>query len=236
MTEQGDLFPPVDDDHAAFLEFLAERIAAGPATTDDVLGAVLPLMHQALAAHDTGRVAPLDGVDAIAVDFGRLWFENSRMLPPRRNLPALRRLRPRREASVEVRRDLRERIDLDRGESEFTERFVAEAATEEGTTEDCAALRALPIDRPAYLRDFVGWEHAVEHHDPLTDIYSLGMIMAALAFGLDFTRAEDVERFAAHHDNLFRLNGAIHPVVVKVIARMTLLYRGRRAQDFHCNR
>jgi hypothetical protein len=35
--------------------------------------------------------------------------------------------------------------------------------------------------RPVYLRAYASWEHEVEHHDPVTDIFLLGLVLASLA-------------------------------------------------------
>ena len=47
------------------------------------------------------------------------------------------------------------------------------------------AAHAGKLERPTWLRGYVCWEHLVEHHDPLTDVYSLGLILASLACSLD---------------------------------------------------
>jgi hypothetical protein len=81
------------------------------------------------------------------------------------------------------------------------------------------------------LAGYVTWEHRIGHHDPLTDIFSLGMILASLACGLDFTNPEHLHAFVAHRGNLFALNPALHPVLAQAISRMTEIDRHRRVQD-----
>jgi superfamily I DNA and/or RNA helicase/predicted DNA-binding WGR domain protein len=93
------------------------------------------------------------------------------------------------------------------------------------------AAAADDIVRPVYLPGHVSWEHAVDHHDELTDIFSLGMLLASLACGLDFTERTDLERFADSRRNLFALSSRLHPVVAAVIVEMTELHRGKRSQD-----
>ncbi len=77
----------------------------------------------------------------------------------------------------------------------------------------------------------IAWEHTLDHHDPATDIFSLGMILASLALQLDFHDAEDLQKFITHRGNLFELNHRLHPTLAQTIVQMTELYRGKRSQD-----
>ena len=67
------------------------------------------------------------------------------------------------------------------------------------------------ITRPVYLPGYMTWEHAIGHHDALTDIFSLGLLLASLACGLDFTDADDLEMFASARGNLFCADHAAAP-------------------------
>src|SRR5262249_61304313 len=58
--------------------------------TDDLLSAVLPLIEQVAALHEEGRVAPLNGVDALRVSMGHLWFQNQLAKSPETNASLLR--------------------------------------------------------------------------------------------------------------------------------------------------
>ena len=49
-------------------------------------------MREVLEAHAAGRVAPLEGLDALHVDGVRIWFEEARRQEPRSNTAALRRV------------------------------------------------------------------------------------------------------------------------------------------------
>src|SRR5262249_22669801 len=72
---------------------------------------------------------------------------------------------------------------------------------------------------------------AVGHHDELTDVLSLGLLLASLACGIDLSERDAVEELARSRDNLFRLEPRLHPVVARVVREMTELDRHRRAQD-----
>ncbi len=87
------------------------------------------------------------------------------------------------------------------------------------------------LTRPVYLPNYICWEHLAGHHDELTDIFSLGMVLASLACNLDFSDPEDLAAFVTHRANLFTINKRLNPVVAAAIVKMTELNRHRRAQD-----
>ena len=55
-----------------------------------------------------------------------------------------------------------------------------------------------PLTEPKYLLGYTSWEHEVGHHDPITDIYHCGLLLASLTFGLDLTDPEDLSTFVGH--------------------------------------
>jgi hypothetical protein len=200
-----------------FHEFLRGRLATGGFATADVLASILPLMRETLEAHAAGKVAPLEGLNALHVEEGRIWFERAKRQAMRDNRPAIERLAVKRSLAVEVIAEVHRTVDIDDGTDTLMDTAIGESGQ--------------PIDTPVYLPGYVTWEHALEHHDPLTDIFSLGMILASLACGLDLADRPDLIRLVANRRNLFVLNRDLHPVLAQAIVRMTELDRHRRAQD-----
>jgi len=200
-----------------FHSFLTERLASGGFSTEDVLASFLPLVREVLDTHATGKVAPLEGLEALNVEGVRIWFEQAKRQPLRRNETELRRIEAANRAAVDVVAEARRLDDLDTHRTEVVNLAIGSPAE--------------PITRPVYLPGYSSWEHALEHHDPLTDIFSLGMLLASLAIGLDFTDDGDLERFVSHRRNLFALHQDLHPVLARAVTRMTELDRDRRAQD-----
>jgi hypothetical protein len=200
-----------------FHDFLRARLAADGFATADVLASVLPLMREALEAHAAGKVAPLEGLDALCVEDGRIWFEQAKRQPMRDNRSAIERLAVKQSLAVEVIAELHRTVDIVDGTDTLLDAAVGEHGQE--------------ITAPVYLPGYVTWEHALGHHDPLTDVFSLGMILASLACGLDLTDRQDLARLVASRRNLFALNRDLHPVLAQAIVRMTELDRHRRAQD-----
>ncbi len=201
----------------AFHDYLGDRLASSGFTTEDVLASFLPLVREALDAHAVGMVAPLEGLDDLRVEGVRIWYEEAKRQPIRHSPGELKRIQATDREALEVVVEARRTTDVDEGPNRLVHLNIA--------------TRDTPVIRPVYLPGYVSWEHLVSHHDPLTDIFSLGMILASLACGLDLTEPKSLERFVTHRGNLFELQPRLHPVVARAIYRMTELNRHRRAQD-----
>lgn len=201
---------------SAFLEFLRGRLATGGFSTEDALASFLPLARQVADAHAAGKVAPLDGVGALQVEGVRIWFHESALQAPALAPAELARLeRP--AAAVEVLSEHRRTVDVEGGGGEHVRLEIG--------------ARDAPPTRPAYVPGYVCWEHLAGHHDPVSDVFSLGLVLASLACGLDLAEPGDLETFVAHRRNLFRLQPGLHPVVAKAIVKMTELSRRERPQE-----
>jgi predicted DNA-binding WGR domain protein len=205
--------PPSVPAPARFVDFLRSR---GGFTTDDALATLLPLFRQVLETHASGRVAPLEGIADLLVDEYRAYFENSASREPRLAEDRLRAVEERAGAFHVVGRSI-QTTDADAGEETHENLLVAKPGA--------------PIERPLYLPGYVSWEHRLGHHDALTDIYVLGLVLASVTLGLDLDDAGHLEAFVAARGNLFLLNPTLNPVVAKNVVRMTELDRHRRAQD-----
>jgi predicted DNA-binding WGR domain protein/very-short-patch-repair endonuclease len=202
---------------ATFIDFLADRIAAGGFTTEDALVRFLPLARQVAAAHLIGKVAPLVGVEELRVQGLAIYFEAARVRSPELHADRLRSMQPKGSRGVEITGQYRLDVDADAGI---------------GSTADLRiAKRGEPLDRPVYLPGYVSWEQELGHHDPLADIFVLGLIFASMTCGLDLNDLAALGRFVAHRRNLFDLAPQLHPVLAKAIVRMTELDRSRRPQD-----
>jgi predicted DNA-binding WGR domain protein len=203
---------------APFLKFLEAGVSKGGFETDDVLAALLPLMKQVLAANRAGQVAPLDGISELVIaEDGHLAFAPSSAGLPRKNLARIEALQAPVSRALEVVGESRRTADID--EASLAVSDLSVGATGDGIT------------KPVFLPGYRSWEHAVGHHDELTDIFSLGMLLASIACGLDFTGPDELEIFTSNRVNLFGVNRRLNPVLASVIVQMTELNRHKRAQD-----
>ena len=201
-----------------FLKFLADGLAKGGFEMDDILSAFLPLMRQVVTTHQTGMVAPLDGIAALEInEAGHLTYAPAKVEPARKNASKVEALQAPVSTGVEVIAEMRRTADID--QSSLTVSDLGVGSVESGIT------------KPVFLPHYRSWEHAVDHHDELTDIFSLGLLLGSVACGLDFDDPEELEIFTANRTNLFAVNRRLNPVLVSVIVQMTELNRHKRAPD-----
>ena len=200
------------------LPALIDAQAGAALATDDVLVLVLPLFEQVAALHAAGRVATLDPPTLVLDQAGnalRLMHAEGRA--PMVELAAIHRVQPHPASTLSIVGELRRSHTAD--------------GWEELHTLEVQADPEAAIERPVFLPGFASWELRLGHHDEITDVFRLGLVLAALACGLDFDDIDDVQRFAAHRRNLFQLADRLHPIVAAVIVEMTALNRHERATD-----
>src|SRR5262245_37414131 len=194
-----------------FEEFLEQTNAAGGLQTEDVLTAFLPLARVISQWHEEGRVAPPLTWEALEIrQDGSLALRSAVSAEPSLNRSAVEALQKPAVTGLQVVGHGRITSDDDDGTS-YQNLDVADA----GAT----------IERPVYFVGYGAWELAVGHHDALVDVFSLGMLLAALGLGLDFNDKSQVEAFVQKRDNLFALNERLHPVLATAIREMTVLDR-----------
>jgi predicted DNA-binding WGR domain protein len=202
---------------SSFQEFLLARLESGGFSTEDVLASYLPLVRQVVETHGNGLCAPLKGLEQLRVDGASIWYESAGRVEPTTHSLKVRKLDRTRGGAIEVIEEQKRKTVVE----EYGDSVVNLSI---GKLED-------KITRPVYLPGYVAWEHQVDHHDPLVDMFSLGMILASLACGLNLNDIGDLESFVANRSNLFALNSRLHPVLAKAIVCMTELSRHRRPQD-----
>ncbi len=185
--------------------------------TDDVVHSMLPLMRAVAALHGGGRVAALGLQGILESDDGRLMLADPAGIVPTSNFTALRRVEPRVSSALKIVGDYR--VTNDEALGTQVEDLQVEVDVAQG------------IERPVFLTDLRSWEIELGHHDELTDIYLIGMLLACLACGLDPRSPADIRRFSAARGNLFALQPRLHPVLASIILEATALSRHERATD-----
>ena len=203
------------DDTRTFGDLLNDWREADSVGTDDVLSAALPLIEQVAALHEEGRIAPLNGIDALRVSMGHLWFQNNMAREPETSPSTLDEIERHDVSRLNVTGRYRER-------SESGGVSVVDAAI---------ADRSEEKPRRAYYPDYIAWEQQAGHHDQLSDVFVLGLILGSLATRLRLTELEDLRTFVAARGDLMRANPRLHPVLSQIIEKMTELDRRKRPQD-----
>ncbi len=198
------------------LREVIEAQMGAPLPNDDVVMLALPLFTQATVLHHAGLVCGLDSGAVVLDSNGGLALQNAMGQAPVDQLASVHRVQPGLHSHLNI-----------IGEIKRTTSNI-------GTVEERADVQIdaqAPISRPVYLPGPLSWEQCLGHHDEMTDIFMLGMILASLSCGLDFSEVDDLRRFVACRENLFILNESLHPVIAQLIVEMTELNRHDRATD-----
>ena len=201
-----------------FTDYLQRRLETGGFTTEDALGSLLASGPAGGSGAPGGTGRAVTGRSAPFRSRTTGSGSRSRSLPPRRCSRASSERSngpPRR--TVDVIGSYRVEMHVNAGTESVVNMQIGK--------------RGEPFEQPVYLPGYVGWEHELGHHDPLTDVFVLGMLFASMACGLDLNDPQDLLAFVQCRRNLFELNPNLHPVLAKAIARMTELDRHRRPQD-----
>lgn len=204
-----------------FESFLEDSIAKGGFHNDDIVAVVLPLFEEVLTCHEKGKVAPLDGLQHILINNDKLDIDETFFEDIKSNPSAL--------AAIDTYQS--KAFDITR-EHKVTETITDDGAYTQSTMSVETDLTK-PVVYPVYLISYHSYERSLGHHDGLTDIYSLGMILASISLGLNFTIEEDLNSFAERRSQLLYLNSKLHPVIANLIVEMTELFRHRRARDLY---
>ena len=205
-----------EDQFETFQDLLAKWRQSDSVGTDDVLAVTLPLIEQVIAIHDLNKVAPLDGIDALNLSMGHLWFSNSDAHAPKNNRQTLDEKQNDDRSTLDVTGRYREQ-QIDGYTVSFEDVEVGERGEGEITR--------------AYYPDYVAFEHKLGHHDALSDIFVLGLILGSLVTRLDLTNEQDLKTFVRQRQDLGSYNTRLHPVVAQIIEKMTELERSKRPQD-----
>jgi len=185
--------------------------------TEDVLHVMLPLMRAVSALHAQGLVAVLDLHTVIETADGSFMLADSMGQLPRTNQAAVQRVQPNAKSGLKIVGEYRVTADEASGVT------VDDLQIESGA--------AVEISKPVYLTHLRSWELELGHHDEITDIFQIGMIMACVACGVDPSDSASLENFSQNRTNLFAICPKLHPVLATLIVETTALNRHERATD-----
>ncbi|WP_447765508.1 AAA domain-containing protein [Sphingopyxis panaciterrae] len=184
---------------------------------DDLVHAVLGLFRQVSDLHAHGRVADIGLDTVVELEDGQLALADDGGIAPTNNLRAIHDVQPQVSSALKLVGNYRLTQDEERGTK----------------IDDLSVLDGdeAIVESPAYITRLRNWEIALGHHDEITDVFQLGMVMASLACGLDPAEFDDVERFSLNRANLFAIAPRLHPVIASLIFEATELNRHQRATD-----
>jgi len=207
----------MSDYKASFFSLLDQVKEHGGSTTPDFIAYVLPLLEKAHFLRSRNLVLGIYSIDDVYFT-GRILATDSEGKQLREGKNKLYK-KPRQRYAVEVSGQYREK-DAGDGEQNDHNLYNDDAIQKDPDQE---------ITKPVYLTGYRSWDLETGHYDPITEVFTLGMILSSVAYGIDFRNAEELERFVENRERLYFYNKELHPTVHHVIREMTPLYREDRA-------
>lgn len=204
----------------AFYKFIDEHFNKGTFTNDDVIAIMIPLLKNVVDIHHQGKVAMLHELSSIYID--NLHFKiSNQALDVKLNTHRFQHYFRPKSSAFEITGEIVASLEI----GDEVNRAMAEKNVSDANSND--------ERQPIYLLDYKCFELAFDHHDPLTDIFILGMILASLSLGLDFTNVQDLKKFVEYRKQLYNINTKIHPAIANIIFGMTALDRNKRWKDLN---
>jgi len=208
---------PIKD--TAFYTFLDSHFDKGLFANDDVVAIMLPLLQTVAKIHHLGKVASLENLETLFVEDEKLNI-SPEGFSSQNNASRFSHFFSNQSKTFTISEEVFKKVAID--EENTTEEFYDSLVQNEATE---------VVSKPMYLKDYGCFELALNHHDPLTDVYILGMILASQALNLDFTDLDDLNEFVAHRKSMVFVNPKIHPAIANIIFGMTELDRKKRWKD-----
>ncbi|MCB9260936.1 MAG: DUF4011 domain-containing protein [Flavobacteriales bacterium] len=196
-----------------FFGLIHRLLEFGFTKNPDFIAFTIPLLEQVKGFHELNRVANILQIDDVVFEDNVLKVSTS---------PGFIRLA---SSKIFVKPIQKSGILVDQG---YVERKDLDSFTTQYSNKHIRYDDDVPINEPVYIKNYRAWETELGHNDPLTDIYVLGLILASVAYGLDFRNQEDLEKFVNNRNSLYFLNPSLHATMHDVIFQMTQLYREDR--------
>lgn len=204
-------------DTKSFLEQAMSKYS-GAVPENDLVHMFVPLMRQVAALHEQDRVARVHPKNIIENNDGSLSLANPEGHSIQANHLGLMSIQPLSDSALQIVGDISVTTDAEIGRNIENLQIRGEETPEE-------------LEKPLYLIGYQSWEDRISHHDELTDVFCLGLIIAACACHLDLDDKSDLQLFTLNRTNLYRINSRIHPAIASLIEGMTDLNRHDRESD-----
>lgn len=203
-----------------FHEFLLDGISQGGFHNDDIVAVMMPLLKEVLTFHEDNKVAPLDGVQHILITQDLLDIDEQFAHEPKNNIAAILAISADTSNAFEIVEETKMTTDIESSRIKSEDLSVQLDMNQ-------------PIKKPVYILGYRSYEQVLGHHDAMTDIFVLGLILGSLSTGLDLSEEDDFRTFIQHRKSLVNLNSKIHPAISNIILEMTELNRKKRSRDLN---
>ncbi|MGV3697798.1 AAA domain-containing protein [Flavobacterium sp.] len=204
-----------------FYRFLTSHFDKGLFANDDVVAVMLPLLQTVAKIHNSGKVAGLEKLETLFVADEKLDIIDDEY-PIQNNAAQFKNFFSEQSKTFSISSEVYQKVTI--SEEDTTDEYFDKSVQNEDTVR---------VGKPMYLKNYGCYELAFGHHDPLTDIYILGMIIASQALNLDFTDFDDLSEFVENRKSMVFVNPKIHPAIANIILGMTELDRKKRWKDLN---
>lgn len=205
---------------SAFYQFITENFQKGVFANDDIIAIIMPLLKTVATIHNQGKVASLQDISTIYIENQHFHILDN-AFEIQDNSKIISAFFKSRSRAFEISGEHFNTTEIGEGvKREYGDKSVSEDDLENSK-------------KPVYVKDYSSFEFEFDHHDPLTDIFVLGMILASIALQFDFTDIEDVKRFVEYRKKMYFLNSKINPAIANIILGMTELNRENRWKDLN---
>ncbi len=203
-----------------FYQFINENFQKGIFANDDVVAIIMPLLKTVANIHNQGKVASLNDISTIYIENDHFNIVDD-SFEIRQNSDAISKIFKSKSSAFDITGEHYNTTEI----GEEVNREYADKSVSENDSE---------ISKKAvYVQDYSCFELEFDHHDPLTDIFILGMILASIALQFDFTAIDDVKQFVDYRKKMYFLNSKINPAIANIILGMTELNREKRWKDLN---
>lgn len=202
-------------------EFLPLAFAKGMYSNDDIIAFIAGAIKEMIVLHENNLVLPTIKDEVYLVVDNALTIDDNLAIEPKINRNAVENWSHFfHHKSFQKLTERKVEIDLDSGsmQQEMENVYIGEVSK---------------LERPAYIMGYHSFEIYENHHDAVTDIFSLGLVLASVAYGLNFYNENDVRNFVQIRENAYYFNTEVHPTIASVIVGMTELNRNKRIQDLN---
>jgi predicted DNA-binding WGR domain protein/DNA polymerase III delta prime subunit len=204
-----------------FKQFLLTAFDNGEYATDDVIAFLLPLFEEVLSFHNDGMVAPFEKQGTLFITDNRLDIDEHHAHQPKNNIGKVNALFKEYDSKgFVVTNETKVETEVGDGYQQHTNLNIHVDLQK-------------PMTSPAYLLGYRCFEELQGHHDALTDIFCLGLILGSMALSLDLYDEDDLQTFVEYRTNPVYYNNRIHPTISSLITEMTELDRHKRCSDLY---
>jgi len=211
----------MDTNPITFKDFLKNCFDNGNYSADDVVAFVMPIFEEVLSFHEAGLVAPFETADALFITNNQLDIEEKLAHAPQNAVSKINAIAGTTDTeSFTISGNVKLKVDLSTGHEEHEDLAIQ---LDNNKT----------IDQPAFVAGYNSYEIMIGHHDALTDIFCLGLVLGSMSLGLDLYDPEELKLFVRYRSNPVAYNDRVHPALGKLITEMTELKRGRRVSDLY---